>query len=324
MAQVVVATCVGCGREELERVGFPFVVVDEATQATEPDVLIPLSVARAEGKGCQVVLVGDHHQLPPTVLSRVEDGAQRRGLEVSLFTRMWECGVPCEMLNVQYRMHPDIAGFPAAHFYFKRLRNGVAAQERPLPVARGELGRRGVLTSRVVFVNVADGEEQSDRDAVDGVLRSRSYFNLVECSVVFALLEVVVNELKFGHCDIGIISPYSGQVKLLGDKLQSREARHRVEVCTVDGYQGREAEVIILSTVRNNCRREVGFLRDWRRLNVALSRARVLLIVVGDENTLASDYNWRSWLKWVKQSGMKVGSESLLPQEKGAKLGQES
>lgn len=305
-ADVVVATCAGSGRRELQEQKFPFVVVDEATQATEPDVLIPLSVAIRNGMKNQLVLVGDHHQLPPTTLSRKQNASVGLGLETSLFLRLWQNGIQCRMLNVQYRMHPDIAKFPAYHFYFKRLHNGVSANGIPLPGGSSVYVAEQMLRSRVVFFNVAYGHEESDRNSIDSAPGVRSFFNKAESDVVTGLLDSFVRRQGLPPSIIGVISPYAGQVKLLNESLQTSGNLRGVDISTVDGFQGREKDVIILSAVRSNARQEVGFLRDWRRLNVAITRARTLLIVVGNEKTLASDYNWRSWLKWVKHNGMKV------------------
>lgn len=309
-ADVVIATCVGCGRRELQEQRFGLVVVDEATQATEPDVLIPLSIAVRNGVKSQLILVGDHHQLPPTTLSRKQNASIGIGLETSLFVRLWQNGIRCRMLNVQYRMHPDIAKFPANHFYFKRLHNGMSANCRPLPYGSSVYIEGRMLRSRVVFFNVAYGQEESDKSSFDSVDRVRSFFNRAESDFVLELLDNFVRKQGFPLSIIGVISPYAGQVKLLNASSQTSKNLGGVDISTVDGFQGREKDVIILSAVRSNDRQEVGFLRDWRRLNVAITRARVLLVVVGNEKTLASDYNWRSWLKWVKHNGMKVSLSS--------------
>jgi len=125
-AQIICCTCIGSGGEILEGLNLERVLVDEATQATEPATLVPLT------RGCrQLVLVGDHCQLPPTVLST---RAEEEGLGVPLFSRMVACGVPPFMLDTQYRMHPAIAMFPSDLFYGGKLNNGVSPPERrPLP-----------------------------------------------------------------------------------------------------------------------------------------------------------------------------------------------
>lgn len=308
-ADVVVATCVTCGAEFMNDLLFPIVLIDEATQATEPDVLIPMRNMLQGGIPSQLILVGDQNQLPPTTLSRNRSPEWGIGLETSLFLRLYEYGVDCEVLNVQYRMHPVIAAFPAARFYSKRLRNGITAENRPLPTDVFESFEESHrIRSRVLFCNVRNGEEESRGYSYDGIAKSKSYFNQDEAQVVLDIVKRLLSTTFFNASDIGIISPYSAQVKLLNETLRKNKSKSelRIEVSTIDGFQGREKEVIILSTVRNNRRREVGFLRDWRRLNVAITRARTLLIVAGDESTIATDENWRRWLGWVRQYGARL------------------
>ena len=105
--------------------------------------------------------------------------------------------------------------------------------------------------------------------------------------------------------DIGIVSPYSGQVRMIEELIiQSSNEYDGLEVKTVDGYQGREKEIIVISTVRSNEDGQVGFLSDMRRLNVAITRARRGLIVIGDETTLRRDSNWRAWIDWISENGL--------------------
>lgn len=311
-ADVVLGTCVSCGRDELQELKFRFVVVDEATQASEPDVLIPLSIAIKNGTPAQLVLVGDQHQLPPTVLSCKQGQIVRMGLETSLFLRLWRNGIDTQLLNVQYRMHPQISNFPSVHFYFKRLLDGIGAAERPLPKGFEEKANSVLVKSRTVFLNVTQGREEADPKSKDSVSPGYSYCNRAEADVILRLLDELLGygetQLEtmqaFSPSDIGLISPYAGQVRLLKELLAKKGQRASIEVSTVDGFQGREKNVIVLSSVRSNEEGVVGFLRDWRRLNVAITRARTLLVVVGNEDTLRTDSHWRSWLKWVKRYGV--------------------
>lgn len=124
------------------------------------------------------------------------------------------------------------------------------------------------------------------------------------------------NDLKNGYADIGVITPYKAQMQLINDLLkaggESEEGVDQVEVKTVDGYQGREKEVIILSTVRANDEGQIGFLRDRRRANVSLTRARRGLIVVGNQKTLMCDYLWNQWLRDIQRIGSCVIEESAI------------
>ncbi|PRW21033.1 regulator of nonsense transcripts 1 (RENT1) [Chlorella sorokiniana] len=306
-AAVVVSTCNGSGESRLEGQRFRIVVLDEASQATEPASLVPL----VKGAEC-VIMAGDQKQLPPTVLSKK---ALDLGLDVPLFNRLLKAGVTSKLLDVQYRMHPAIAAFPSQHFYKGRVKSGVQPEDRP-PV-------QGVPWPSpecpVLFINV-DGREQ--RTATSGGRRSgeqssdgeddggsadasssseggASYCNPAEAEVAMRALQRLLErdaELQ----SVALLSPYSGQVRLLSSLLtraglpEELLQRCSLAVSTVDGYQGREADAVIFSAVRCNQAGRVGFLADERRLNVAITRPRRGLIVVGNQTTLAADPNWRA------------------------------
>jgi nucleotide-binding universal stress UspA family protein len=299
-ADVVLSTCVSAGRDVLEGIEFQFVLCDEATQATEPDLLIPLAAAGASTL-CQLVLVGDHHQLPPTVMS---DSA---ALSCPLFFRLWTLGVLSTMLNTQYRMHPQIASFPARYFYFGKLLSAVGKNDRPLPVSDAVQPRTkegGLLVApllrqqRVLFIDVQDGHDWMDSGTPEYTSsHGPSGFSFINKQEAEVLVQVV-SHLPFASGDIGVISPYAGQVRLLTRTFGRDPAG--VEVSTVDGFQGREKEAIVVSCVRSNEEGRVGFLSDWRRLNVALTRARTALIVIGSSRTLRNDVHWRAWLNNAK------------------------
>ena len=283
-AQIVCTTAIGAGHPLLAERRFPIVLIDEATQATEPATLVPIV------RGAQrLVLVGDHHQLPPTVISHE---AGDRGLSRSLFERLVELGVTTQLLTTQYRMHPIISEFPSARFYNHQLTDGVSAADRPAPA--------GVLwpdwDHPVAFIPL-DGRE---RLAGDGASRD----NPEEAAMVTEVVLGMLGAIELQPEDIGVVTPYNGQVRLINDLFSDLSSDpdaplRRVEVRSVDGYQGREKEIIVLSCVRANDTGEVGFLRDWRRLNVALTRARRGLVVVGHAQTLRHDETWAAWLDWV-------------------------
>ena len=279
-AQVICCTCIGSGNEILDGRRFPQVLIDESTQATEPAALVPL-VRGAR----QVVLVGDHKQLPPTVLSF---RAEENGLKRSLFERLIDLGIEPLLLTTQYRMHPAISKFPNQQFYSNKLIDGVNSEERPAPA--------GLLwpdwENPVAFVPINGGETVSP----DGTSRE----NPLEVSWVLKILEDFLEAGELTQKDIGIITPYAGQVRAIRNSMS--EQLDDVEVRTVDGYQGREKEVIIFSCVRSNPEKNVGFLSESRRLNVALTRAKRGLIVIGDPDTLRSDKNWKAWLDYIGNS----------------------
>lgn len=293
-AQVICCTCIGSGGDILDSMTFDRVLVDEATQATEPAVLVPLM------RGCrQLVLVGDHCQLPPTVLST---RAEEEGHGVPLFSRMVACGVPPFMLDTQYRMHPCIAMFPSDLFYGGKLKNGVTAPERrPLagfPWPREEFP--------VAYIPV-QGIEMDD-----GVSKYNELEAEAACRAVQALLEG-------GQCtvsDIAVCTPYAAQARLI--RRMTRRLLHAtgppyIEVSSVDGFQGREKEAVVFSAVRSNDYGAIGFTSDWRRVNVSFTRARRALIVIGNDVTLrrGDPDTWMPWLAWADAHGINMDKPGI-------------
>ncbi len=283
-AQVLCCTCIGSGHEILDGRKFPRVLIDEATQATEPATLVPL-VRGAR----QVVLIGDHRQLPPTVISR---RAEKGGLDRSLFERLIDMGISPSILTTQYRMHPAISEFPNTQFYDGVLEDGVEASDRETP--------GGILWPDwdvpLLFLPV-DGDEVLSPDGA-------SKENPVEASWVVKILMDLVDSGGFATSQVGIVTPYAGQVRSIRDILP--EQFQSVEVRTIDGYQGREKDVIIFSCVRSNIDGNVGFLSDRRRLNVALTRSRRGLIVIGNPDTLSHDEDWNDWLEHIRSRNLEA------------------
>lgn len=289
-ANVICATCIGSGHIVLDGRRFPRVLIDEATQATEPATLVPIV------RGCrQLVLVGDHKQLPPTVIST---RAEEMGLNKSLFERLIELGVSSTMLLEQYRMHPCIAEFPSRQSYDGLLKNGVTNKNRIAPT--------GIIwpdfDNPVVFLPVEGGEIVS----ADG----HSKANPTEAGWVLRIVDSLLTGEDISSSDIGVITPYNGQVRAINDLmeysggLENNGKWNGIEVRSVDGYQGREKEVIVFSAVRSNPEGNVGFLNDSRRLNVALTRAKRGLIVIGDPKTLRNQRDWDFWLTWAEEKNL--------------------
>jgi hypothetical protein len=290
-AGVVCCTCIGAGTAMLSKKGkgnsqgkkFAGVLIDEAAQATEIAAVVAISL------GCeQLVLVGDHHQLPPTVLS---DQSQAEGLSLSLFERLVEVGVePC-MLDTQYRMHPAISEFPSDCFYGGRIKDGVSAAARPAPA--------GLHWPRpdfpVMFIGSESGQESSD---------GSSKYNDAEVAIVVDLVQQLLASGMSKH-EIGVVTPYGSQVRRLRNQLGHRNG---LEIQSVDGFQGREKTIIIISAVRSNHSGAVGFLADWCRTNVAVTRARNGLVVIGNEATLRQDKrSWGPFFDWAYAQNVIVG-----------------
>jgi len=291
-AEVVCATCIGASGTTLDKCRFPTVLIDECTQASETAAMVPMS------RGCQqAILIGDQCQLPPTVLS---DTAEAENLGESLFTRLVTQGVRPVLLDTQYRMHPLVAEFASAAFYNGRLQNGVSHVHRQPPEGFPWPQRQ----MPVAFINLEKCEEKREGNG-------SSYINPAEAEkTLWALLEVCKNG-KIKPEEVGIVTPYKGQVRLIKQLINQRPglARFRtgLEVESVDRFQGQEKEVIIFCAVRNNREGRVGFLCDWRRLNVMLTRARIGLIVIGSRSTLNADPLWREWLVWATARGAICG-----------------
>jgi len=297
-AQVVCATCSGAGSEMLGKLTFPSVLLDEASQATEPSTLVPL-VRGAR----QVALVGDHCQLPPTIISR---DAELGGLNVSLFDHLVAAGVHPHLLDTQYRMHPALAAFPSKAFYSGMLRSGVEPAARKAP--------RGfhwpVEGAPLAFVPCSHGWERKD---------GSSYENHAEAEEVARIVQNFLAAGELTEGDIGIVTPYAGQVRVLRRILRvprgaDQPGVPRLEVSSVDGFQGREKELIVFSAVRSNLSGAVGFLADARRVNVMLTRARRGLVVVGSEATLSQEPTvWGPWLAWASACGLVAGRAATDP-----------
>jgi len=269
-AEVVLATTTGAFDADIGERRFDRVVVDEAAQALEAACWIPLRHAD------RVVLAGDHRQLPPTILSH-EAAAQ--GLAVTMFERLAEQANTQQhrrMLTVQYRMHERIMGWSSATFYEGRLTAHGSVRGHLLAdlpdVVHGEW-----TESPLYFIDTA-GCGYEETTGVDEESRANPGEADVVVRVVTALLEAGV-----AARDIAVVTPYNAQVQHLRQRLVDDD----LEIGTVDGLQGREKEAVVVSLVRSNDRGEVGFLAEMRRLNVALTRARRHLTVVGDSATLA-------------------------------------
>ena len=277
-AQVVCSTCVGVGSDQLDGFNFPAVLLDEASQVTESSSLVPLC------RACdQLVLVGDQCQLPPTVASRA---ALAVGAGEPLFNRLVAAGVRPLLLDTQYRMHPGISEFPTDLFYGGALKDGITADARTAPAGFRWPNEK----IPVAFVPVRHGYEVSE-----GVSKT----NQAEVDEVHRIVHGLV-EAGLPASEIGVVSPYASQVRAL-----KRTFRGSVEVNSVDGFQGREKECIVISTVRASPSGSVGFLADWRRVNVAFTRPRSALIVVGNPDTLYREQDtWRPWLRWVQANGL--------------------
>ncbi|KAF3494619.1 hypothetical protein DY000_02057545 [Brassica cretica] len=316
-AQIVVTTLSGCGGDlynvcaessSAHKFGSPSednlfdaVVIDEAAQALEPATLIPLQLLKSRGTKC--IMVGDPKQLPATVLSNI---ASKYLYECSMFERLQRAGYPILMLTQQYRMHPDICRFPSMHFYDNKLLNGVDMSSKSAPFHESPYLRP------YVFYDIVDGQEHRSGD-------SSSVCNEQEAEAAVQLLRFFKKRYpsEFVAGRIGIITPYKRQLAVLRSRFSSAfgsQVAADMELNTVDGFQGREVDILVLSTVRathsasdGNSQSRIGFVADVRRMNVALTRARLSLWVFGNTRTLQKDHNWGALVKDAKER------EAIIP-----------
>jgi superfamily I DNA and/or RNA helicase len=264
---------------------FDVVVIDEACQCTEPACWLP--ILRAE----TLVLAGDHFQLPPTVLSAQ---AAAEGMEVSLLERLAIAyGQQVQRrLTVQYRMHEDIMQFSSQAFYDGDL-TADASVRRHVLADLPQLSPTDFTLSPLAFFDTAGTgwEEEIEEDG-------ESKLNPQEARYVLKKIDQLC-ELGLDPSDIALIAPYAAQVRWLRDQCRLPD----LEIDTVDGFQGREKEAVVISTVRSNGTGEIGFLGDTRRMNVALTRAKRKLILVGDSATLAHHPFYASLLQYFEGHG---------------------
>lgn len=288
-SEVICCTLVGCSHPVLRGRKYKSAFIDEAGQALEPACWIPL--LRCE----RAVFAGDHQQLPPTIKS---NEAARAGLAVTLFEKgIRKHPSRSKMLEVQYRMHEAIMHFSSHYFYNNKL------------VAH-ESVRTALLRPHQQPVEFVDTAGCGYGEAQDPETLSR--FNEEEAHLLIKLVEKLIEEigpeqwLQEG-ISMGIITPYRSQVDLLhklAEQSSLLEPLHKlVTINTVDAFQGQERDVIAISFVRSNDKAEVGFLSDIRRTNVAMTRARKKLIMVGDSATLGSHPFYLDLLDYVQKGG---------------------
>lgn len=294
-AAVICATAAGADAAALAGRTFDRVVLDEATQAVDPVALVALLRAP------RAVLAGDPCQLPPTVIAAEAVAT----LATTFFERILR-GAPgaAAVLVVQHRMHAELQAFPSASMYGGRL---VAAPEvaghrlEDLGVAADPL-RPGPL---VYLDTVGKGwiEERADDDP--------STSNPGQAERVAAEVRRLLGR-GLAPADAAVIAPYDAEVRLLRELLAA-EVDAGLEIGTVDGFQGREKEAIVVDLVRSNDAGDLGFLADRRRMNVALTRARRFLLVVGDSGTLAGDAYYRAFLDAAERAWLSAWSDDAPP-----------
>ncbi|TDH65682.1 hypothetical protein CCR75_000687 [Bremia lactucae] len=275
--------------------GFDALIIDEAAQAVELSTLIPIRERVA-----RVVLVGDPKQLPATVKSVV---AAKARYDRSLFERIAESGVAPSMLRVQYRMHPFLREFPSKRFYGGLLTDGPSVMEQIQKTCSGVYARPSFQPFLLYDV------ENSREEDMNG-----SKYNREEAAFCINLCQNMFEtciDVRNNNWSVGFVSPYKEQVRVLRQEITRSKisASVSIEVNTVDGFQGREKDVIVFSCVRSSKRGGIGFLRDIRRLNVAITRARYCMYVVGNVDTLVRDETWAALVKSARDRRLVINTK---------------
>ena len=287
-ARVVACTLIGSAYHILEGKHFSTLFIDEAAQALEPACWAAIL------KADRVIFSGDHKQLPPTIKC---PEAARGGLDRTLMQKVAKAKPESvSLLTVQYRMNKDIMGFSSHWFYHDRLTAAPEVADRLVSPIDTPL--MWIDTSQCHF-----GEKES---------RTLSRTNAEEARLLIHTLRdyvemVGMKKIQDERVDFGIISPYRAQVRLIRKLLRwqkfFRTLRGQITVNSVDGFQGQERDVIILSMVRDNEKGTIGFLRDLRRMNVAITRARMKLIILGNAETLSQHKFYHHFIEYVKDHG---------------------
>lgn len=339
-SDVVCATCVGCGNDVFinsKSLQFSLIIIDEASQLIEPALLIPLIYSCS--KYGRLVLIGDQKQLPPLIMSQE---AKKHGLDITLFDRLIDAFTTTKylshiplftnnLLSMQYRMHPDISQWPNSVVYNNQIKNASSALKLQAFEIPGFIWPSKKIyddtndktskyffenNSPLIFIDV-DGKEFKRRSDL-------SVNNEAEANVIVKILRNIIEEnVNNNNFDeilssIGIITGYNAQVTLITDKLSDIYGKNNtsldcIDIDSVDGFQGREKDLIILSCVRSNKQNDIGFMKDDRRLNVALTRARRGLIIIGNANTLShSDKLWNNFISFMRNSGRIVSDKNIM------------
>lgn len=276
-AQVICCTFVGCAEENLRSRSFSTLFIDEAGQSLEPACWI--AIKKAE----KVILAGDHKQLPPTIKS---DLAMKKGLGITLFEKLIDKqNESSVLLDIQYRMNEKIMNFSNAEFYDSKLKADESVKNYLLfPEDKP-----------VLFIDTAGcGFNETVNQ------KTLSYYNTDEINVLINHLNSYLPQLT-QNVSIGIISPYKEQVIEIKKAIdKSNYPQASIAIDTVDGFQGQEKDIIYISLVRSNDSGEIGFLKDIRRMNVAMTRAKKKLVIIGDSATISENKFYSDLITYVE------------------------
>ncbi|MGZ3900877.1 MAG: AAA domain-containing protein, partial [Bacteroidia bacterium] len=300
--QVICCTPVTSTHKALTKKRFNTLFFDEASQALEPMVWIPLLKCK------RIILSGDHFQLPPVVKSLKAD---KEGLGITMLDRCIKFENAVSLLNRQYRMNSPIMAFSNQYFYNNELEADSSVKDSALTTEEDN----SFFNKPIEFIDTAGcsfDEEQNPE--------TLSSFNVNEGNLLLKHLQELINwhsALDYTtSVDVGIISPYKEQVSWLKENIGSFEINpakiSELRIKTIDGFQGEECDIIYISLVRSNADQQIGFLSDLRRMNVAITRAKKKLVVIGDSATIGSNPFYKSFIEYCEVNGFYRSAWELI------------
>lgn len=293
-AQVICCTPVQANHALLKSRKFNTLILDEASQCLEPMAWIPLL------KCNRIILGGDHFQLSPVVKSRK---AEKEGLSLTLLDRVMNLPNISALLTLQYRMHHSIMNFSNQFFYSGKLEADNSVKETRFSYDENE----PLLYHPVEFIDTAGCGFEEELNPESLSLKNPGESKIINDHLSEMLIQLGKTNINTETISIGIIAPYKEQQEFLKLEILSDEKlspyKNQISVKTIDGFQGEERDIIYISFVRSNSNGEIGFLNDLRRTNVALTRARKKLVMVGDSATLGAHPFYQKLLEYSEKNG---------------------
>ena len=274
----------------LKNIEFDSIFIDEASQAIEPLCYLPILLAPKK----RIVFVGDPMQLPPTIFSSKKPN---EGLSITFFEKLLNKfknnTFKTQFLNIQYRMNSQIVGFPNQYYYDNKLLTDKENINKSLNINKID------KNTHIIFIDTAGTDFYESREESDSISNSEEAKLLINI-----LRKFYINNEILSNFTIGILSPYKAQINLIEKLFMEHNLNSNlIEINTIDSFQGREKDCIILSLTRSNMNMEIGFLEDTRRLNVALTRAKKELIIIGDSETIQINYYYKKLLSYITEIG---------------------